>query len=199
MQKKSYFSYLVVFSILILSVASASALTSQQAYNAITGFVEKTSGVNFIVGVVFGIWNFSATQQYLLPGKEMSHLIIYLVVWIITLLVIRDVLYLGASFDEKTTWIISIGLVIVASQMEGVFFLVGILAAITSYFAAIAVWLEIVAIVVIFFLSIFGAEWAGRFAIARRMQREKMNARRSAQEIANTVSTIKTIGKEINK
>lgn len=195
MQKRVF--GIVIFGLILSSflMTLVSAADGTETYNSFANFVTTTPGVREIVGIAFGLWDFAKIEGGYLPGGStpMAALIIYAVVWIITLLVLRDLLYFASTFSEGVTWAIAVGLTIIAANLQWIYYITGWLAGVGAILGAISVWLEIVVIIIILIGGIFGAQWAGNFALKRRIAREAMNTRKGAAETEGGIRALRGV------
>jgi len=188
-----------IFLAMILSVSVASALTKDEMFDKVSK-IEDIPVIRELFAVSTGIWDFDdfstltsdANESFFVDNK-FGAFVIFVVVWIILLLVLRDLIYSVSSFTSGVTWIVAVGLMLVIASLRGIFFVSFTLIQFLAWIASFAIWLEILVMVVLLFGSILGGSWAAKFALKRRMAREALNSRKGAEDVSSAITALKRI------
>ena len=102
-------------------------------------------------------------------------------------------------FDDGVSWIIAAGLTIVAGQLGLVGSFMMFIAGIVAFVGIFGVWLEILIIAVLFFGMIIGANWAGKWALKRRLIREAMKTKEGVAHTKQAIEALKSVQASFEK
>ncbi len=158
-----------------------------------------------IVGVVFGIWDPDLLNQLYgsLPSAfgitKIAGLIIYFVMWLVFLVVFKDILEIATPFKNATIWAIAFGLVIVASQIQLLLKLstwgVGFAAALGAF----SVWAMLIILLVAFIAALLGSNWLSMVALRLRVAKDANRGMAGAGHAAAAIRGLEKVEKAFEK
>jgi len=173
-------------------------------FNTLRGYWDRPI-IKQGVGILFGIWDLNDFNSLIggegngYPGPTaVASLIIFLVTWMIMLLLFKGLLEFG-PFNENVTWFLSIGLIVIASQLGWVVGASAWAASTAAVLGATAVWLEVLVFIALFILAAFGSNWLSRWSLHMRMAKESATVEKNAGETKNAIEALRTAGAGFKK
>jgi len=158
-----------------------------------------------LVGILFGIWDINDFNSLIgdegnrYPGPTaIASLIIFIVTWMIMLLLFKGLLEFG-PFNENVTWFLSIGLIVIASQLGWVVGASVWAASIAAVLASGLAWLQVIIFLGLFILAAFGSNWLSRWSLHMRMAKEAATVEKNAGETKNAIQALREAGEGFKK
>ncbi len=172
----------------------SAAENGEQLYQNIVSFFE-TPVIHELGGILFGLWDFSRLDSVMdgAGDNNFAQFTIFIVTWIILLFIIKDLIYVAGSFSEGVTWIVSVGLLIIASQLSMPLVIASWAVGFAAYAGTTIAALEIIVLILLMAGAVLGLNFLGRWSLQRRIVREAMNTRKSASEVGQAISSLRSI------
>lgn len=154
--------------------------------------------------VLFGIYDLdffdkmAQSVPQIFGITKVSTVIIFFFFWLITLVVMKDILEIAAPFSQGVTWLVALGLTIVVAQLGGIVWVSVYMIGFVATLGAASVWIFLLLLFGLFLLTLLGNNLLQKVALKMRIIKETNRSQVGAGEVSNAISGLRKIEQSLN-
>lgn len=170
-------------------------------YNDFVKFVDETPVLNVLFGIFFGIWepNLLLEKIFNKGTTKMGSIVIFFVTWLLVFFIAKDILDLMVLLSVRTTWLIALGITIVAAQLNLVILMSVWGVTLMTLVGVTSTWLLILIFFVLFILALFGSTLLSRWSTHLRIIKEAGKVEKGAAETEQAIRALKGVQRELKR